>query len=476
MIINDYAINDKPLNKSWTHGIFVKIVSSQASYISKESIDLLNIYKGKDKDLDDAKKLWKSLLIDAISILKINDSREKIYQDLKKDRHITRENFDKIRKTSSFGIDELSKYLHDFVEYESVLYGTNKFYRDHINHVFQVWAIGVVILSNYDFQLNDKFVINKKYDFHFQIPQSNKSKKVAISKSEIWAMWIVISLCHDLGYPIEKSSKINKQTKKILSYFGNIQFTELDFNFNMLNSFLVQKLLNIISSRISSRKNETSDDSKFHTSIQPKYQDKLSKSLEENKHRIFSSLLLFKSLTFFLETDYCMGDKALESEDARQLYIRKEILRSIAGHTCPKLYHLRLDTLSFLLILCDELQEWNRPSFESYTNKNKENEPSVRIKNISFLKAEQKIHIEMIYETEKKGDYENYLIRNKFRNIHYLLRSAVGDKNRMMIFIWDIYVGDIKYQFTFDSKKHTFEQLNILKTKYGISEEFELYN
>ena len=48
--------------------------------------------------------------------------------------------------------------------------------------------------------------------------------KNIISQSEIWAMWTIIALCHDLGYPIEKTSKINLQAKKIISHFGNMNF------------------------------------------------------------------------------------------------------------------------------------------------------------------------------------------------------------------------------------------------------------
>lgn len=470
MIINNSSQIGENLNKAWAYNIFQKIESSNVPYLSSDTITCLKKYRRKNRTLDDVKNIWKSLLIDAISILKINDGREKIYDGLSKGEILTRDKFDKIRKISSYGIDELGSYLYDFIEFESVLYGTEKHYRDHVNHVFQVWATGIVLLDK-GIQLNDQYNADIHSDFHFSITQDKNNK---ISKSELWAMWIIIALCHDLGYPIEKSSKINKQTKKIISHFGSIQFTELDYNFSILNTFLIDKFLDITSSKVYRDNNIENDCTTF---VQSKYRDKLAKSLEDYKHGVFSSLLLFKSLTYFLETDYFVGNEKLKPEDARQFYIRKEILRSIAGHTCPKMYHLELNTLAFLLILCDELQEWNRPNFESLITDNTKKEPSIKILNYHFNTEEQTIHIEMKYEIEdSSSSYEKYLIRNKFKNIHYLLRSAVNDLKRKVLFRWDIYVNKSRYQFIFNSNENSFEQLKVSKKdEKGSETNFDIY-
>jgi hypothetical protein len=41
---------------------------------------------------------------------------------------------------------------------------------------------------------------------------------------------------------------------------------------------------------------------------------------------------------------------------AKQFVVRREILRSIANHTCQDIYHLQFNTLSFLLYITDEIQ------------------------------------------------------------------------------------------------------------------------
>jgi hypothetical protein len=449
---------------------------TEFQFVSKESKDCLKHYvdtKGKNSEI--TKNVWKNLLTDSIALLKINDSREKIYTDSKKDKKQLLKEFDFIRKTNSYGIDEMDKYFNDFIEYESVLYGLDKYYRDHVNHVLQVWSIGIGLLfgkdSKLNLKLNDNFSIKTEKDFHFEIEEKEEKieRELTVSKSELFAMWTVIALCHDLGYPIEKTSQINRQAKKIINYFGNMQFTELDYSFSILNTFLVEKFLNIISSKVVKSENTKPENTKiFQTSIQTKYRDKLSKSLEDYKHGIYSSLLLFKNLTYFLETDYSINTNYIDACDAKQFYIRKEILRSIAGHTCPKLYHNELNTLSFLLILCDELQEWNRPKFDSFIGNHKEDQLTIEIKELSLKENDiQKIHILMNYkEIETNVDIEKYLVVNRYKNIHYLLRSAKEDTVRKVFFQWEIkFKDDINYNFCFDTSKDSFNMLSVTKGK-----------
>ena len=63
-----------------------------------------------------------------------------------------------------------------------------------------------------------------------------------------------------------------------------------------------------------------------------------------------SAILMAKSLVYFLESDLCLDSRSpLGEEDARQFLIRREILRAVAAHTCPDIYHLEFDSLAFLL-------------------------------------------------------------------------------------------------------------------------------
>lgn len=484
-------ITGKDLKSSLENDVFRQIenLNSELPFISDSTIKSLSLYREQKKDLKSSKELWKNLIIDSICILKVNDSRERIYDASKAKEDNFKNGFEDIRKTSSYGIDEISIYFDDFVKFESVLYGTDEHYRDHVGHVLQVWAIGISLLSHNKFTFNNGFIISNDANFHFDIKsievegtEKEIEEKIAedkgkyISKSELWAMWTIIALCHDLGYPIEKASKINQQAKKIISHFGNMNFSELNYSFDILNTFLVDKFLNIISSK--------ADRSLRRTSIQTKYRDKFSKSLEDFKHGIFSSLLLFKNLTYFLETDYSQPDVQLSYEDIRQFHIRKEILRAIAGHTCSKVYHLELNTLSFLLILCDELQEWDRPNFDEFRNKVSISEPEVILKEFSMIN-EQKIHIQLTYNEVFDEKYRKHLVYGRYKMLHNLLRSAKDDVKRKVhniVFIWDIIFKNKKFSLNFDSNRDPFELLQVKEAniksdkKEGSSKTIEIYN
>lgn len=446
--------------------VFKQIADSEIKFISKETKECLKKYY-KGGSLQDSKEVWKSLLMDSICILKVNDSREKLFKDSEQDLDAFFANYDSIRKENTYGINELARYFDDFIEFETVLYGTDEHYRDHVEHVLQVWAIGISLIEHHTFSLNDRYNLIYEQDFNFQL-DSESERTRSVTKSEFWSMWTMISLCHDLGYPIEKTSKINKQAKKIIAHFGNMNFSELNYSFDIFNTFLVDKYLNIISSK-SSFSSKT-------TILQTKYRDKISKSLEDYRHGVFSGLLLFKNLTFFLETDFSQEKSELSEEDLRQFYIRKEILRSIAGHTCPKIYHLTLDNLAFLLILCDELQEWNRPNFDDFRKRSINADPIVELKSFE-MSSTQKISIQFTYELDISKDDIKYLVTSKFKHIHNLLRSAKDDNDRKIIFSWSLIFKNEAYQLIFNSELNSFEQFLITK-KVNDSEDpqiFKLY-
>ncbi len=472
----------------------VVIENENNYYFSSTTVNLIKKYSNKSLTLklDDVKSLWKNILIDSISFLKVNDCREKLFNSAKEiisksdgEKEFLRE-FSKVSKISSFGIDELDKYFNDFVDFEKVLYGAIDSYRDHVDHVIQVWAMGLALIDSLpEIEFNDKVCLKSEvFAFQFQNDENN----LFVTKGEIRAIWSIIALCHDLGYPIEKASKINKNLRKIISHFGTLNINEFDYSFGNVNNFLIEKFLTIVSSKPIVRNKK--DIEKYGlTAIQSKYRDKLSKSIEDYKHGSFSGLLIFKTLTFFLETDISYPDNDLLSfEDTRQFFIRREILRAICSHTCPKLYHLNLNTLPFILIFCDELHEFDRPRFEDMkiSFSSDKDKAEVKIKSFKFSEIDGTltgdIHSEVKYtidefkniitELGEKSKYDtaiknisnlkkyDILVKSKFKMFHHLLRSAKNDNTRAVKFKWDIYFNNhIQYTFYFDSNKSAFEPI-----------------
>ena len=89
-----------------------------ASNVKEDSNDF-EIFRYK-KQTDD---LWEQLLKKAIICLRYYDTREPFIE--------------KDKKPKAYGINELKKYYKNYIEFEKVLYGAGKYYRDHIVHVFR---------------------------------------------------------------------------------------------------------------------------------------------------------------------------------------------------------------------------------------------------------------------------------------------------------------------------------------------------
>lgn len=170
--------------------------------------------------VDNIDGLWKDLLSDAISFLKYNDKREYSY-DKKggRRRYTISKKTVHMRDQIAFGTDKLFEYFKEFREFEALLYGADKFYRDHILHVFRVWLIGIWLIEKF----------KSKLHWDFKKLGDEKEKRFFINFDEVLAMWCIIALTHDLGYPLDKVKKIKSKLNGMMSYFGGSGISESDF-------------------------------------------------------------------------------------------------------------------------------------------------------------------------------------------------------------------------------------------------------
>lgn len=276
--------------------------------------------------------IWISLIKKSIVCLRYYDSREPFLQNRSK-------------TPLAYGTDSLLDYFRKYTDFESLLYGGANHYRDHVVHVFRVWLLGIDILLRNNCQYLDKIKID-------QYCQINPLEKLSV--------WTLISLSHDLGYPLEKSLQIVEKTREMMRNFVTNPIMNMDIDFSGVQNNMNDFVLRFMSSKMHKKKDGHES---FVARLQPKYFFKFQKSLERNTHGIISSLILYKLLIFFMESDYSLHeDYTFEKEDVRQYYIRREILRAIASHTCPDVYQLNMCNMSYLLILCDESQDWGRKS------------------------------------------------------------------------------------------------------------------
>ena len=341
MINQDKKIISACINKN-----AVKLFGTECEHpLDKDIVETLttlyNILRDSDDDYEiyrhrkTVDNLWSTLLEKAIKCLRYYDKREPFSTSSGK----------KVPK--AYGIDDLKKYYNQYAEFERVLYGTNRYYRDHIIHVFRTWTSGVELLTK------------NNGDYLARIQIKDKTLNPLLHPEEKLSMWTIIALTHDLGYPLEKAKSIIDITKDMVSTFIANPDISMDLSFHGVQNYMNDFVVRLMSSRMVER--ESGENPSYVARLQSKYYFKFQKSLERNRHGILSTLIIYKLLTYFLESDYSINeDYVFDSEDCRQFYIRREILRAIASHTCDDVYQMYMGSFSFLLRICDDTQEWGR--------------------------------------------------------------------------------------------------------------------
>jgi hypothetical protein len=443
------------------------------------SEDTLNFLKrqfaGRDKaeeslvDLKSLTDTWVRVLVDSIYFLRINDSREKHFfikmGEAPKKATMKERDVAASAQSNVYGIEELADYFKQFEQFESTLYGADEYYRDHVIHLLNVWFIGLNILENhgesFKMRVLEAAKIKNASDLesarNILLKESESETHPCLSTAELSAMWSIIALTHDLGYPLEKVEKVNDELEKMLSKFGKIGFSRSRFSFETQHDHLLRFMLSLISSVA---KVLPEDQGKWKTHIRSKYYAKFSKSWESFDHGIVSSLILLKSLTFFIEVDYCLDlNQYIKIEDARQFAIRSEILHAIASHTTPKIYHLSTNNLPFLLVLCDDIQEWSRPTFGDMKSGIKGNASAVIIEKMEMSKESSTIHCLLQYKKASFYQQAKFAVR-VLKSWHERFRPALGDEERSLDFSWKIQFGDdAPWHFRIDTKGDAFKEI-----------------
>ena len=289
------------------------------------------------------KEVWELIIEKSVKCLRYFDKREPYFENTTK-------------RPVAYGVKELSEYFEKYTQFETMLYGGGKYYRDHVVHVFRVWLLGLDCL------------LEKEGDYLNRI---DVQKGIVVNSLEKLSIWSMIALTHDLGYPLEKSQGIIEKTKDMMKSFISNPTVNMDLSFNGIQNNMNDFVVRFISSKMREKKEPTTRETpdgtqptrekKYVARLQPKYYFKFQKSLEGYKHGILSAIVIYKLLIYFLESDFSINeDYEFDGEETRQFYIRREILRTISAHTCYDVYHLDMLSFAFLLIVVDDAQEWGR--------------------------------------------------------------------------------------------------------------------
>lgn len=428
-------IDDKKLIE-WFHANYPKIsflnfrvhrrIPSQIRKLKKEIVNLKSDQE-LSKQKDDLLKIWEYLIGSAIVYLKSKDAREKHHDD------------------EDYGVENLSKFFKSFTDFETVFYGADKYYRDHVSHMFKVFLLGEYLLTE------------KNLFTEIKIGEKLLDEKFRISDEEKEAIWCITALTHDLGYGMRLVPKINFKTRSMLEKFDIFDIHELGFPFpnQPFNEFVITFLSSdlreltekeIESFKVSDNNKKTTVENrrKYVNHTQSKFLLKFSRSFDHFSHGIFSSILLVKNCIYFLESDFTLNTaRPLNQYDARNFLIRQTILRSIASHDCDEIYYLTLPQFPFLLRIIDEMQDWGRPGLSDLFK----NKPVVDLyvelldkTNLSY-KCVYRDDPSKLMDDKDRKEFAFFIKEEFIRKcgiFRKILRSAVGGDLRKLVLTFSI--------------------------------------
>lgn len=439
-------------------------------------------------------KLWNMLIEKAIICLRYFDKREPFMEN-KKLPYV-------------YGMDSLKEYHNKYIDFEGVLYGSDAYYRDHVFHVIRVWLLGIYLLltdnsyitggkerlidvihfegdsENKQYSVDKNKLDEKEMNNSWLIKQDEKYYKVR-SKGENYfmvsansfsgdinilekiSMWTLMALCHDLGYPLEKSKKILAKTENMMEAFvsqaninGDLRFDGTRDSNNKDIILFTSKKMKVI---------EQEGVALYKASVQEKYKFKYMLSLEAFAHGVISPIIIYKKLNYFKETDNNSdANYVFQEEDARQFYMRRDILRAMASHTCQDIYHIDVATFPMLLFVCDELQEWGRKSWKSMYKGVTNNAVQLSIKTFNSCKIEYEEQIDMSNAGEQQLvdnikrilKYQYMLYQTTFRDGQYTARRQFDYTKHIHIKINEEYKSikqiDIDFSINHGSEDNTF--------------------
>ena len=283
----------------------------------------------------------------------------------------------------SKGNSEIFKFLKAATKFEDLLYGLETYYRDHTLHSLWVYLMGEYILrehvpdirKNLNWYLyNDIEEESKKYGYPKDLVDFavDKKEKKLVEKVKIHtdAVWCVMALCHDLGYSLAKLNNLNKRVQDVLKFFDITDLQRIGYSLDIEHQYLVSQFLEIMAMDVRIVPSENYKDEKLPDDervLVKCYRDdatywQLCRALEKKQHGILSAYLIYKILSMFGET-WVRGageEWGLQDDEAIENIIRGDILLAIAQHTFDFAYLDEFSSLSDILMLADELEEFSR--------------------------------------------------------------------------------------------------------------------
>ncbi len=245
--------------------------------------------------------------------------------------------------------DEVYRICENFKEFEPILFKDIS-YRDHFIHQFQVFLLGCPIINHHIEAIRDSLEarIRGNYD-----------------DDHIYFTWLIASSLHDIGYPIERLPKwldaFFKDYLKVDDLPLSVDFGHMLTKRNFME--YMDKLSSLLHhlSKNSGGKWTYDNALEIDNNLRKFFVDQL---IRQRNHGVISALCLMDVIE---NGEYAISNSNYK-RDIFSSYVCPAALATllhdsdIFGDESIKKIEFNKNPLSFLLIYCDTVQEWGRPS------------------------------------------------------------------------------------------------------------------
>ena len=261
---------------------------------------------------------------------------------------------------------------------QAALFGLVDHYRDHMNHVIQVCLTGW-------FLLEAKFDNRELYSFILVSPSISPTPAHAdftpaiADYKNLLAKWFVASLLHDVGYVLS----IGEGWIKLLASFGTKSLQEIHTRLSESFQHDIGLLL-------------------MDSEVMKDLKDKV----KYDDHGVISAIHVSESL------------KSINSDEHKKY---QESYHAMAFHGKSKNdLSFQSDFLSILMVLCDEIQEWGRPTIDQ-THLSLSMSLPVQKEMTSWRQAIKEVHVNI----HANYDNENLVLTLKKKDSLDSLRCSI---------------------------------------------------
>ncbi len=272
-------------------------------------------------------------------------------------------------------IENLNKYIDTFTLFEEMLFGLDQSYRDHTLHSLWVYLFGhqcIIGMGGYDKvqiagQMNVTFAKDGQPKFMIG------TNPIKSTKKHMEAMWAMIAILHDLGYPIEViSNEPNKVFGRRLEPFAVDCSSIFQVDLGSRIYLLHQSVCDLISTMYRPKGLASEETEKYYEDADRNNSDRLlfvpreptlskAEALEiefriasvEKNHSAWSAILAFKNINYLHGSDYHGGG----GRNFLNLLTRRDILYSIVHHTFEEPKDTVINRFQFILLLIDDIEE-----------------------------------------------------------------------------------------------------------------------